>query len=140
MSGEITITVTGNLTADPQLHHTAAGAAVANFTIASTPRTYDTQTGEWKDGDTLFLRATVWREAAENAAASLAKGSRVVATGVLKSRTYETTAGEKRTVIELEVEEIGLSLRYIAATASTLAARHEPAGASAGGGRAPPGR
>ena len=110
-----------------------SGSAVANFTIASTPRTFDAQTREWKDGETLFLRASVWREAAENAAASLTKGSRVVASGILKPRTYETKAGEKRTVIGLEVDEIGLSLRYTTATASTQAARQDPAGAAAGG-------
>ncbi|MFE4835207.1 single-stranded DNA-binding protein [Arthrobacter sp. NPDC056691] len=115
MSGETSITVTGNLTNDPELRFTTAGSAVTNFTIASTPRTFDAQAKEWKDGETLFLRATVWREAAEHAAASLTKGSRVVATGVLKPRTYETKTGEKRTVTELDVEEIGLSLRYAAA-------------------------
>lgn len=118
MSGETSITVIGNLTSDPELRFTAAGAAVANFTIASTPRTFDRAANEWKDEETLFLRASVWREAAENVAASLAKGSRVVASGVLKPRTYETKAGEKRAVIELEVEEIGLSLKYTAATAT----------------------
>jgi single-strand DNA-binding protein len=116
MSGETSITVIGNLTGDPELRFTTGGAAVANFTIASTPRTFDPASKEWKDGDTLFLRASIWREAAENVAASLAKGSRVVASGVLKPRTFETKAGEKRTVIELEVDEIGLSLRYTAAT------------------------
>ncbi|WP_353713512.1 single-stranded DNA-binding protein [Arthrobacter sp. K5] len=116
MSGETSITVIGNLTSDPELRFTAGGAAVANFTIASTPRTFDPASKEWEDGDTLFMRCSIWREAAENAAASLAKGSRVVASGVLKPRTYETKAGEKRTVIELEVEEVGLSLRYTAAT------------------------
>ncbi|MGY4542510.1 single-strand DNA-binding protein [Arthrobacter sp. UYNi723] len=123
MSGETSITVIGNLTSDPELRFTTVsrgfgnseGTPVANFTIASTPRTFDTQAKEWQDGQTLFLRATVWREAAENVAASLTKGSRVVVTGVLKSRTYETTAGEKRTVIELEVEEIDASLRYSSA-------------------------
>lgn len=112
MSGETSITVIGNLTNDPELRFTPAGAAVANFTIASTPRTFDAASKEWKDGETLFLRASVWREAAENAAASLTKGARVIVSGVLKPRTYETKAGEKRTVIELEVEEIGASMRY----------------------------
>lgn len=122
MTGETSITVIGNLTSDPELRFTPAspesgktdGTPVANFTIASTPRTFDPATREWKDGDTLFLRATVWREAAQNVAASLSKGSRVVASGVLKPRTFETRTGEKRTVIELEVDEIGLSLRYTA--------------------------
>ena len=112
MSGETSITVIGNLTNDPELRFTPAGAAVANFTIASTARTYDAGSKEWKDGETLFLRASIWREAAENAAASLTKGARVIVSGVLKPRTYETKAGEKRTVIELEVEEIGASMRY----------------------------
>lgn len=123
MSGETTITVIGNLTNDPELRFTPVsrgfgnteGTPVANFTIASTPRTFDAQSKEWKDGETLFLRSTVWREAAENVVASLTKGSRVVASGRLKPRTYETKAGEKRTVIEFEVDEIGLSLRYTAA-------------------------
>lgn len=117
MSGQTTITVSGNLTSDPELRFTPGGSAVANFTIASTPRTFDSQSGEWKDGETLFLRSTVWREAAENAAASLGKGSRVVASGRLKPRTYETKDGEKRTVIEFEVDELGLSLRHTAARA-----------------------
>lgn len=126
MSGETTITVIGNLTADPELRHTpvsggfgkTGGTPVANFTIASTPRSFDTATNSWKDGDTLFLRATAWRDAAEHAAASLTKGSRVIASGVLKPRSYETKTGEKRTVIELEIEEIGISLRFGPATAS----------------------
>lgn len=112
MSGTTMITVIGNLTADPELRFTPTGTAVANFTIASTPRTYDRAGNEWKDGETLFVRASVWREAAEHAAQSLTKGTRVVAHGTLKPRTYETRAGEKRTVNELEVEEIGASLRY----------------------------
>lgn len=122
MSGENSITVTGNLTADPELRFTPVsrefgkteGTPVANFTIASTPRTFDPVSKEWKDGETLFLRSTVWREAAENVAASLTKGSRVIASGRLKPRTYETKAGEKRSVIEFEIDEIGLSLRYTA--------------------------
>jgi single-strand DNA-binding protein len=112
MAGETTITVIGNLTSDPELRFTPSGSAVANFTIASTPRTFDRQSNEWKDGETLFLRAGVWREAAENVAESLTKGMRVIVTGRLKSRSYETKEGEKRTVIELEVDEIGPSLRY----------------------------
>ncbi len=112
MAGETTITVVGNLTNDPELRFTPSGSAVANFTIASTPRTFDRQSNEWKDGETLFLRASVWREAAENVAESLTKGTRVIVNGRLKSRSYETKEGEKRTVIELEVDEIGPSLRY----------------------------
>ncbi|QDK01919.1 ssDNA binding protein [Arthrobacter phage Vibaki] len=112
MAGETTITVIGNLTNDPELRFTPSGAAVANFTIASTPRTFDRQSNEWKDGETLFLRASVWREAAENVAESLTKGMRVIVSGRLKSRSYDTKEGEKRTVIELEVDEIGPSLRY----------------------------
>jgi single-strand DNA-binding protein len=112
MAGETTITVIGNLTNDPELRFTPSGSAVANFTIASTPRTFDRQSNEWKDGETLFLRASVWREAAENVAESLTKGTRVIVSGRLKSRSYETKEGEKRTVIELEVDEIGPSLRY----------------------------
>jgi single-strand DNA-binding protein len=112
MAGETTITVIGNLTADPELRFTPAGAAVANFTIANTPRNFNRQTNEWEDGETLFLRAAVWREAAENVRETLTKGMRVIATGRLKSRQYETKEGEKRTVIELEVDEIGPSLKY----------------------------
>ena len=112
MAGETTITVIGNLTNDPELRFTPSGSAVATFTIASTPRTFDRASNEWKDGETLFLRAAVWREAAENVAESLTKGMRVIVSGRLKSRSYETKEGEKRTVIELEVDEIGPSLRY----------------------------
>ncbi|WP_309070374.1 single-stranded DNA-binding protein [Arthrobacter sp.] len=118
MAGETTITVVGNLTSDPELRFTPSGSAVANFTIASTPRTFDRQSNEWKDGETLFLRASVWREAAENVAETLTKGTRVVAQGRLKSRSYETKEGEKRTVMELEVDEIGPSLRYASAKVS----------------------
>ncbi len=112
MAGETTITVIGNLTNDPELRFTPSGSAVANFTIASTPKVFDRQTNEYKDGETLFLRASVWREMAENTAESLTKGMRVIASGRLKSRSYDTKEGEKRTVIELEVDEIGPSLRY----------------------------
>lgn len=115
MSGETIITVVGNLTADPELRWTQSGLAVANFTIASTPKVFDRQANDWKDGDALFLRASVWREFAEHVAGSLTKGSRVVATGRLKQRSYETKEGEKRTSIELEVDEIGPSLRYATA-------------------------
>lgn len=115
MAGETVITLVGNLTNDPELRFTTSGSAVANFTVASTPRTYDRQSNEWKDGDTLFLRASVWREAAENVAETLTKGMRVIVQGRLKSRSYETKEGEKRTVMELEVDEIGPSLRYASA-------------------------
>lgn len=116
MSGENSITVTGNLTADPELRFTPSGTAVANFTIASTPRTFDRQAGEYKDGETLFLRASIWREAAEYAAETLTKGTRVIAEGRLKPRSYETKTGEKRTAIELEVDELGVSLKFGPAT------------------------
>jgi single-strand DNA-binding protein len=112
MSGETTISVIGNLTADPELRFTAGGTAVANFTVASTPRTFDRQSGEWKDGDALFLRCTVWRQTAENVAESLSRGARVLVEGKLRQRSYETKDGEKRTVIELDVDEIGPSLRF----------------------------
>ncbi|WP_427130393.1 single-stranded DNA-binding protein [Pseudarthrobacter sp. S9] len=112
MANETIITVIGNLTNDPELRFNPNGSAVANFTIASTPRTFDRQSNEWKDGETLFLRASVWRDAAENVAESLTKGMRVIVSGRLKQRSYDTKEGEKRTVIELEVDEIGPSLRY----------------------------
>lgn len=115
MAGDTIITVVGNLTADPELRYTHNGLAVANFTIASTPRIFDRQANEWKDGEALFLRASVWREFAEHVASSLQKGSRVIAQGKLKQRSYETKEGEKRTSIELEVDEIGPSLRYATA-------------------------
>uniref|UniRef100_A0AAU7J7J4 Single strand DNA binding protein n=2 Tax=unclassified bacterial viruses TaxID=12333 RepID=A0AAU7J7J4_9VIRU len=115
MAGETIITVVGNLTADPELRYTQNGIPVANFTIASTPRTLDRQSNEWKDGDALFLRASVWREFAEHVAGSLVKGSRVIATGVLKQRNYQDREGNNRTSIELEVQEIGPSLKYATA-------------------------
>ena len=115
MAGETIITVVGNLTADPELRYTQGGLAVANFTIASTPRTFDRAANDWKDGEALFLRASCWREFAEHVAGSLTKGSRVVATGRLKQRSYETKEGEKRTSFEIEVDEIGPSLRYATA-------------------------
>ncbi|MFC7446948.1 single-stranded DNA-binding protein [Rhodococcus daqingensis] len=115
MAGDTVITVIGNLTADPELRFTPAGAAVANFTVASTPRTFDRQTNEWKDGEALFMRCNIWREAAENVAESLTRGSRVIVSGRLKQRSYETREGEKRTVMELEVDEIGPSLKYATA-------------------------
>jgi single-strand DNA-binding protein len=112
MSGETPLTVIGNLTAAPEPHLAASGAMVASFTIASTPRTFDRSSNEWQDGETLFLRASVWGEAAKNAVASLSQGTRVVAHGVLKARSYETKNGDKRTVQELEIEELGVSVRY----------------------------
>ncbi len=115
MAGDTVITVVGNLTADPELRFTPSGAAVANFTVASTPRIFDRQNNEWKDGDALFMRCSIWREAAENVAESLTRGSRVIVQGRLKQRSYETKEGEKRTVVELEVDEIGPSLRYATA-------------------------
>ena len=114
-AGDTTITVVGNLTADPELRFTAAGAAVADFTVASTPRILDRQSGEWKDGEALFLRCSIWREAAENVAESLTRGARVIVTGRLKQRSFETREGEKRTVVEVECDEIGPSLRYATA-------------------------
>ena len=132
MAGETVITVVGNLTSDPELRYTQNGLAVANFTIASTPRSFDRASNDWKDGDALFLRASVWREFAEHVAGSLTKGSRVIATGRLKQRSYETKEGEKRTSIELEVDEIGPSLRY--ATAQVTRAASSRDGGSVGGG------
>ena len=115
MAGDTTITVIGNLTDDPELRFTASGAAVAKFRVASTPRFLDKSSGEWKDGEPLFLSCTVWRQVAENVAESLQRGARVIVSGRLRQRTYETKEGEKRTVIDLEVDEIGPSLRYATA-------------------------
>ncbi len=130
MAGETVITVVGNLTADPELRFTPSGAAVANFTVASTPRTLDRQSGEWKDGDALFLRCNVWRQAAENAAESLTRGMRVVVQGRLRQRSFETREGEKRTVVEMEVDEVGPSLRYATAKVNKVSRQ----GGSSGGG------
>jgi single-strand DNA-binding protein len=135
MAGETIITVVGNLTSDPELRYTQNGLAVANFTIASTPRSFDRASNDWKDGDALFLRASVWREFAEHVAGSLTKGSRVVATGRLKQRSYETKEGEKRTSIELEVDEIGPSLRYATAQVTRTSSSREGGGGAVGGGR-----
>ncbi|HEU5144284.1 MAG TPA: single-stranded DNA-binding protein [Dermatophilaceae bacterium] len=115
MAGETPITLVGNLTADPELRFTPSGAAVANFTVASTPRTFDRQTNEWKDGEALFLNCSVWRQAAENAAESLQRGMRVIVSGRLKARSFETREGEKRTVFEVDVDEVGPSLKYATA-------------------------
>jgi single-strand DNA-binding protein len=133
MAGETVITVVGNLTDDPELRFTPSGAAVANFTVASTPRTFDKQTNEWRDGDALFLRCSIWRQAAENVAESLQRGSRVVVQGRLRQRSYETKEGEKRTVVELEVDEIGPSLRYATAKV-TKTSRGGGSGGFGGGG------
>ncbi len=129
MAGETVITVVGNLVDDPELRFTPSGAAVANFRIASTPRTLDRQSNEWKDGEALFLSCSVWRQAAENVAESLQKGMRVVVQGRLKQRSYETREGEKRTVVELEVEEVGPSLKY----ATAKVARAQRSGGGGGG-------
>ena len=115
MAGETVITVVGNLTADPELRYTQNGLPVANFTIASTPRTFDRQANEWKDGEALFLRASVWREFAEHVAGSLTKGMRVIAQGRLRQRSYQDRDGNNRTTIELDIDEIGPSLRYATA-------------------------
>ncbi len=129
MAGETVITVVGNLTADPELRFTPSGAAVASFTIASTPRQFDRNSNEWKDGEALFLRCSIWRQAAENVAESLTRGMRVVAQGRLKQRSFETREGEKRTVIELDVEEVGPSLKY-----ATAKVNRTQRGSSSGGG------
>jgi single-strand DNA-binding protein len=132
MAGETTITIIGNLVDDPDLRFTPSGAAVANFRIASTPRTFDKQTNEWKDGETLFLTCAVWRQAAENVAESLQRGMRVIVQGRLKSRSFETREGEKRTVFEIDVDEVGPSLRSATAKV-TRASRSGAEGSYSGG-------
>jgi single-strand DNA-binding protein len=132
VAGDTTITVVGNLTADPELRFTPSGAAVASFTVASTPRTFDRQANEWKDGETLFMRCSIWREAAENVAESLTKGMRVIAQGRLVQRSYETREGEKRTVVEMQVDEVGPSMRY--ATAKVTRSQRGGGGFGGGGG------
>jgi single-strand DNA-binding protein len=134
MAGETIITVVGNLTADPELRFTPSGAAVANFTVASTPRTFDRQTGEWKDGEALFLRCNIWRQAAENVAESLTRGMRVVVQGRLRQRSFETKEGEKRTVIEMEVDEVGPSLRYATAKVNKVSRAGSGGGGFGGSG------
>jgi single-strand DNA-binding protein len=134
MAGETTITLVGNLTADPELRFTPSGAAVANFTVASTPRTFDRQTNEWRDGDAMFLNCAVWRQAAENVAESLQKGMRVIVHGRLKSRSYETREGERRTVFEIDVDEIGPALKYATAKVSRNASGGQGGGRSSSGG------
>ena len=135
MAGETVITVVGNLVDDPELRFTPSGAAVANFRIASTPRTFDRQTNEWKDGDALFLTCSVWRQAAENVAESLQKGMRVVVQGRLKSRQYETREGEKRTVFEIDVDEVGPSLKYATAKVTRTQRSGGGGGFGQGGGQ-----
>ena len=135
MAGETIVTLVGNLTGDPELRFTPSGSAVANFTIASTPRTFDRQSNEFKDGETLFMRCSIWREAAENVAESLTKGTRVVVTGRMKSRSYQTKEGENRTVIELEADEIGPSLRYATAKVNRTQRGGGGGGGSYGGGQ-----
>jgi single-strand DNA-binding protein len=134
MAGDTTITVVGNLTADPELRFTSSGAAVASFTVASTPRTFDRQSGEWKDGEALFMRCSIWRQAAENVAESLTRGARVIVSGRLKQRSYDTREGEKRTVIELEVDEVGPSLRYATAKVNRVSRGSGDGGGFGGGG------
>lgn len=120
MAGDTNITVVGNLVAEPELRFTPSGAAVANFRVASTPRFFDKNTNEWKDGDSLFLSCSVWRQYAENVAESLQKGMRVIVTGRLKQRSYETPQGEKRTIFEVEVDEVGPALRNATAKVNRI--------------------
>jgi single-strand DNA-binding protein len=134
MAGETVITIVGNITADPELRFTPSGAAVANFTVASTPRVMDRQTNEWKDGEALFMRCSIWRQAAENVAESLTRGTRVIVSGRLKQRSYETKEGEKRTVVELDVEEIGPSLKYATAKVNRSSRGSDGGFGSRGGG------
>jgi single-strand DNA-binding protein len=134
MAGETPITVVGNLTADPELRFTPSGAAVANFTVASTPRTFDRQTNDWKDGEALFLNCSVWRQAAENAAESLTRGMRVIVQGRLKARSYETREGEKRTVFEIDVDEVGPSMKYATAKVTKTSRSGGGQGFGSGGG------
>lgn len=130
------MTIVGNLTADPELRFTPAGHAVAGFTVASTPRNYDKQSGEWRDGDALFLRCSIWREAAENVAETLTRGARVIVTGRLKQRSFETREGEKRTVIELDVDDVGPSLRYATAKVQKAGRRSGSGGGTPAAGTA----
>jgi single-strand DNA-binding protein len=137
MAGETVITVVGNLVDDPELRFTPSGAAVANFRIASTPRTFDRQTNEWKDGEALFLSCSVWRQAAENVAESLQRGMRVVVQGRLKQRSYETREGEKRTVFEIDVDEVGPSMKYATAKVTKTSRSGGGQGFQSGGGDDP---
>lgn len=131
MAGDPVITIVGNLTSDPELRFTPNGAAVANFTVASTPRMFDRKSGEFRDGETLFMRCSLWRDAAENVAESLSRGTRVIVQGRLKSRSFDTKEGERRTVMELDVDEIGPSLRFAKAQVSKV----ERSGGFQGGGQ-----
>lgn len=136
MAGETSITLVGNLVDDPELRFTSSGVAVANFRVASTPRIYDKQAGEWRDGDSLFMSCSVWRQYAENVAESLTKGTRVIITGRLKQRSFENQAGEKRTVVEIEVDEVGPALRSATAKVSRVSREGGFGGGGGGGGGA----
>lgn len=136
MAGETTVTIVGNLTADPELRYTTGGAAVANFTVASTPRTFDRNSGQWRDGETLFMRCSVWREIAENIAGSLTKGTRVIVQGRLTQRSYETRDGQQRTTVELQVDEVGPSLRYARAQITRTPSNYGSDGGQGGYGNA----
>lgn len=133
MAGDTVVTIVGNLTADPELRFTSSGAAVANFTVASTPRYFDRQNGEWKDGEALFMRCSIWRQYAENVAESLTRGARVIVQGRMKQRSFETKEGEKRTVVELDVDDIGPALRYATAKVNKIS-RGGGSGGGFGGG------
>ena len=133
MAGETQITLVGNLTADPELRFTPSGAAVANFTVASTPRTFDRQTNEWKDGDAMFLNCSIWRQAAENVTESLSKGMRVIVSGRLRSRSYDDREGNRRTVFEVDVDEVGPSLRYATAKVTRTSSGNWQGGGGQGG-------
>ncbi|MFM8515879.1 MAG: single-stranded DNA-binding protein [Actinomycetota bacterium] len=137
-AGDITVTVVGNLTNDPELRFTPSGAAVASFTVASSSRVLDKTTNEWKDGDTTYLRCSVWRQYAENVAESLTKGTRVIVTGRLKQRSYETREGEKRTVMEIDVDDVGPALRYATAKVNRVQRSGSGFGSENGGGGAAP--
>jgi len=133
MAGETVLTIVGNLTADPELRFTPSGAAVSSFTVASTPRFFDKNANEWKDADALFMRCSIWRQAAENVAECLTKGTRVIVTGRLKQRSFETREGEKRTVVEMDVDDVGPSLKYATAKVN----RTQRGGGGSGGGDDP---
>lgn len=137
-AGDITVTVVGNLTNDPELRFTPNGAAVASFTVASSSRVLDKTTNEWKDGDTTYLRCSVWRQYAENVAESLTKGTRVIVTGRLKQRSYETREGEKRTVMEIDVDDVGPALRYATAKVNRVQRSGGGFSGDSGGGSSTP--
>ena len=138
MANDVTLTIIGNMVSDPELRFTQSGAAVAGFTVASTPRTFDRQSGEWRDGEALFLRCSAWRDLATNVAESLTKGMRVIVQGRLKQRSYETKEGERRTVYEVDVEEVGPSLLFATAKVTRVASGTEPRPARQPAGRTPP--